>query len=77
MNDFNKMYVKSRYGTTEPLNMAEYTRNIHDLIFADPVREFTLYGPDKRTPIGKVFHGDFYPDTRFHAEATGIDTSGW
>ena len=71
-----KFYVCSRYGH-EALDMVEYTEDLHQIMFADSVREFTIYGPDRKTPMGKVYQGQFYPDTRTYAEAAGHDVSRW
>jgi hypothetical protein len=76
-DDDPMFYVSSRYGTGDQLDMAEYTEELHEIILSDQVREFTLYGPDRVTPMGRFYKGEFYPDARTYAEAAGVDTRGW
>jgi len=67
-----KFFVQSKYGFN-PLNMEELAPELFDLIMADQVREFTVYGPDMVTPVGKWYLGAWYPDTNFAMEVAGVD----
>lgn len=70
-------FVCSQYGEGPRLDMVEYTEELHHQMLADPVRKFIIYGPDRSTPMGCFYKGQFYPDARTYAEAAGVDTRGW